>query len=167
MNKVIYLVLSLVIFAALITLCYVFVLFRRVSKIQISNKKVDEIHEYIHHGALTFLKREYKVIIPFIVILAVILTILGFIPALQGAEGVGWQAAICFLIGATFSAVAGWVGMSIATKANARTAIKAQEEGMSSALNTAFSGGAVLGLTVAGIGLFGLAVIFIIGFLLH
>lgn len=164
MNKVIYLVLSLVIFAALITLCYVFVLFRRVSKIQISNKKVDEIHEYIHHGALTFLKREYKVIIPFIVILAVILTILGFIPALQGAEGVGWQAAICFLIGATFSAVAGWVGMSIATKANARTAIKAQEEGMSSALNTAFSGGAVLGLTVAGIGLFGLAVIFIIGF---
>ena len=160
----IYTVLALVVFAALVTLCYVFVLFRKVSRIKVTNQKVDEVHKYIHDGAMTFLVREYKIIIPFMIGIAVLLAVLGFIPALKGAEAVGWQAAICFLIGSGFSAAAGWVGMFIATKANARTAIKAQEEGMSSALNVAFSGGAVLGLSVAGLGLLGLALIFIVAY---
>ena len=155
-------VLLIVIFSTLITLGYVYVLFHKVSKIEITNKKVEEVHKYIHDGALTFLKSEYKVIVPFILGFALLLTCLGFIPALQGAEGVGWQSALCFVIGATFSGIAGWVGMFIATKANARTATKATDEGMSSALNVAFSGGAVLGLCVAGLGLLGLGLIFII-----
>lgn len=155
-------VLLIVIFSTLITLGYVYVLFHKVSKIEITNKKVEEVHQYIHDGALTFLKSEYKVIVPFILGFAVLLTCLGFIPALQGAEGVGWQSALCFVVGATFSGIAGWVGMFIATKANARTATKATDEGMSSALNVAFSGGAVLGLCVAGLGLLGLGLIFII-----
>jgi K(+)-stimulated pyrophosphate-energized sodium pump len=140
------------------------VLFHKVSKIKIENKRIDEVHNYIHKGALTFLFSEYKIIVPFVIIVAILLTVLGFIPALQGAEAVGWQAAICFVIGALFSATAGWIGMFIATKANARTAEAAQKEGMSGALKVAFSGGSVLGLSVAGFGLLGLVAIFLVGY---
>ena len=156
--------LLLVVFSTLITLLYVFVLFRKVSKIKITSDKVDEIHKYIHKGAMTFLVREYKIIVPFIIGIGILLTVLGFIPALQGAEAVGWKAALCFVIGACFSATAGWVGMFIATKANARTTVKAKDEGMPSALRVAFSGGAVLGLSVVGFGLLGLAAIFFVSY---
>ncbi|MCR5457575.1 MAG: sodium-translocating pyrophosphatase [Clostridiales bacterium] len=158
--------LLLVVFSTLITLLYVFVLFRKVSKIKITNAKVDEIHKYIHKGAMTFLIREYKIIVPFIIGIGILLTVLGFIPALQGAEAVGWKAALCFVIGASFSATAGWVGMFIATKANARTTVKANDEGMPSALRVAFSGGSVLGLSVVGFGLLGLAAIFLVSYLI-
>ena len=115
---------------------------------------------------MTFLVREYKLIIPFVVGIGVLLAALGFVPALKGAEGIGWPAAICFVVGSLFSAAAGWIGMSIATKANARTAMKAKEEGMSGALKTAFGGGAVLGLSVAGLGLLGLTAIFLVVYLI-
>ena len=162
MEKSVYIPLALVAFAAVITLLYVFVLFRRVSRMNIGDKRVEEIQNYIHSGAMTFLSREYKLIIPFVLGVGALLGVLGFVPALKGAEGIGWQAAICFVVGALFSATAGWIGMSIATKANARTAIKAREEGMSGALKTAFGGGAVLGLSVAGLGLLGLVGIFLV-----
>ncbi len=155
----IYFPLILVIFATVITLGYVFVLFHRVSRVAINDDKVETIHKHIHDGAMTFLIREYKLIIPFVIGIGVLLTVLGFIPALQGAEGIGWKAAICFIIGSLFSAAAGWIGMFVATKANARTAVKARDEGMSGALNIAFSGGAVLGLSVVGFGLLGLSAI--------
>ena len=155
-------VLLTVIVATLVTLLYVFFLFHKVSRVKITNEKADEIHKHIHKGAMTFLIREYKVIIPFILGVGVLLAVLGFIPALQEAEAVGWQPAICFVIGALFSAAAGWVGMFVATKANARTATKANDEGLPSALRVAFSGGAVLGLGVVGFGLLGLALIFIV-----
>lgn len=166
MEKEILIPLILVVFASVITLGYVFVLFRRVSRVEINDKKVKDINKYIHDGAMTFLIREYKLIIPFVAGIAVLLTVLGFIPALQGAEGIGWQAAICFVVGALFSGLAGWIGMFIATKANARTAIKARDEGMSGALRVAFSGGAVLGLSVVGFGLLGLAAITLVVYLL-
>lgn len=156
MEKAIYFPLILVIFAAVITLGYVFVLFRKVLRISINDKKVDDIHNHIHKGSLTFLVGEYKLIIPFVLGIGVILAVLGFVPALQGVEGFGWKVAICFVIGAMFSAATGWIGMFIATKANARTAIKARDEGMSGALRVAFSGGAVLGLSVVGFSLLGL-----------
>ena len=162
MEPKIYIPLILVAFATLVTLCYVFILFRKVSKLKIGDKKVEELQAYIHGGAMTFLVREYKIIIPFVLGVGVLLAALGFIPQLQGAEGIGWPAAICFVVGSLFSAAAGWIGMSIATKANARTAMKAKEEGMSGALKTAFGGGAVLGLSVAGLGLLGLAAIFLV-----
>ena len=161
-----YVVLILLIVATLVTLAYVYVLFHKVSKIKIKNPKIDEVHHHIHKGALTFLISEYKVIVPFIITFALLLTGLGFIPALQGAEAVGWKAAICFVIGASFSAIAGWIGMFIATKANARTAEAAQEQGMSGALRVAFSGGSVLGLSVAGFGLLGLVGIFLVSYLI-
>ena len=166
MQETIYISLILAAFAAVITLCFVFVLFHKISRLNLGNKKVEELQKYIHDGAITFLVREYKLIIPFVLGVGVILTILGFIPAFQGSDGIGWQAAICFVIGSLFSAIAGFIGMSVATKANARTAIRAQKEGMSGALKTAFSGGAVLGLAVAGFGLFGLVAIFIVAFLI-
>ena len=162
MDKNIYLPLIFVAFAAVITLCYVFVLFRRVSRIKIADARVAQIRQYISDGAITFLRREYKIIYPFILGVAALLVVLGFVPALKGAEGIGWQSAICFVIGALFSGVAGWIGMSIATQANARTAMKAKEEGISGALKTAFGGGAVLGLSVAGFGLLGLVLIFFV-----
>ena len=157
-------ILLLVMGAAVVTLLYVYVLFHKVSKIKVKNQRIDEVHQYIHKGALTFLVSEYKVIIPFVFIFGGLLAGLGLIPALKGAEAVGWQAAICFVVGSVFSACAGWIGMFIATKANARTAEAAQHEGMSGALKVAFSGGSVLGLSVAGFGLLGLAAIFVIGY---
>ena len=157
-------ILVLLVVAALVTLGYVYVLFHKVSKIKVENKRIDEVHQHIHKGALTFLFSEYKIIIPFVIIVAILLTVLGFIPALQGAEAVGWQPAICFVIGSFFSAIAGWIGMFVATKANARTAEAAQKEGMSGALKVAFSGGSVLGLSVAGFGLLGLVAIFLVGY---
>ncbi|MDE7214155.1 MAG: sodium-translocating pyrophosphatase, partial [Anaeroplasmataceae bacterium] len=160
MSKESIIILSCVMCAALVTLAYVYVLFRRVSRIKINNAKVEEISSYIHKGAIAFLKREYKIIIPFVICFAILLTVLGFIPAFKDAEGVGYKSAICFVVGACFSGVAGWIGMLTATKSNARTAIKANDEGMPQALNTAFSGGAVLGLTVAGLGLLGLTGLF-------
>lgn len=160
MSKESIIILSCVLLATIVTLAYVFILFRRVNRIEIKNNKVEEISSYIHEGAIAFLKREYKIIIPFVLVFAILLTVLGFIPAFNGAEGVGWQSAICFVIGALFSGVTGWIGMYIATKANARTAMKAEEEGMSKALNVAFTGGAVLGLCVSGLGLLGLCGLF-------
>ena len=157
-------VLLVVMLAALVTLLYVFFLFHKVSRVKITNQKADEVHKYIHQGAMTFLVREYKIIIPFIIGVGVLLTVLGFIPALKGAEAVGWKPAICFVIGSTFSAFAGWIGMFVATKANARTATKANDEGLPSALRVAFSGGAVLGLAVVGFGLLGLTAIFMVAY---
>ena len=158
--------LLLVVFSTLITLLYVFVLFKKVSRIKVTNVKVEEISKYIHKGAMTFLTREYKVIIPFIIGIGAVLALLGLIPALQGAEAVGWKPALCFVVGAGFSAAAGWVGMFIATKANARTTFMANEKGMPSALRVAFSGGSVLGLAVVGFGLLGLSAIFLIAYLI-
>ncbi len=162
MTKDVIIILSLVLSATLVTLAFVFILFRKVSKIKIDSEKIEDIAGYIHSGAIAFLKREFKIIIPFILVLAIILGCLGFIPALKNAEGVGFESAICLVVGATFSGAAGWIGMLTATKANARTAVEAKNNGMSSALKTAFSGGAILGLSVAGLGLLGLTGLFFI-----
>ena len=72
----------------------------------------------------------------------------------------GWQTAISFIVGATCSGVAGFVGMYTATKANVRTAVAASEKGASEALNIAFFGGSIMGLTVASMGLFGIGILF-------
>ncbi len=162
MSKDAIIILSLVICATLVTLAFVYILFRKVSKIKIDNQKIEDISGYIHSGAIAFLKREFKIIIPFILVLAIVLGCLEFVPALKNAEGVGFKSAICLVVGATFSGAAGWIGMFTATKANARTAVEAENKGMSSALKTAFSGGAILGLSVAGLGLLGLTALFFI-----
>ena len=80
MEAKIYIPLILVALATVITLCYVYVLFHKVSKLKIADKKVEELQEYIHAGAMTFLVREYKIIIPFVLGIGVLLAVLGFIP---------------------------------------------------------------------------------------
>ena len=124
-----------------------------VSKVNPGNDRMKEIAKYIHEGSMAFLSRQYRSLAIFIVVLFLVLT---FVP------GLGFKTAICFLLGALFSIGAGYFGMTVATKANVRTANAAMESGMTKALNVAFSGGAVMGMTVVGLGILGVGVLYII-----
>ena len=160
MENINLILLTCVILIALITIGYVFLIYHKIKRLQVVNKNVANNAAYIRSGAITFLKREFKIIIPFVLILALVFVALGFIPAFESAEGVGWQSAICFVVGSAFSAGAGLVGMLSATNANSRTADAADSSGLGRALHVAFSGGAVLGLCVVGFGLVGLTGLF-------
>ena len=128
-----------------------FVLRRRVKKADLTDPKMIEIQKYIREGAMAFLKREYVTLAIFTVVLFIALCF-----------GVNWQTAVCFLGGALLSALAGFLGMRSATNANARTAEAARRGGMNAALKVAFSGGAIMGLCVVGLGLAGLSALFAI-----
>ena len=114
------------------------------------NDRMKEISGYIHEGAMAFLQREYKALVVFVVVLAAVLTF-----------AIGWRTAICFIVGAIFSVTAGYIGMNTATKANVRTANAAHKKGMAAALDVAFSGGAVMGLVVVGLGILGISVFYL------
>jgi len=160
MEKINIIMLICVLAIALITIGYVFLIYHKIQRLKIVNKNVEDNAKFIRSGAITFLKREFKIIIPFVLIVACVFVALGFIPGFEKAEGVGWQSAICFIVGAAFSAGAGLVGMLSATNANSRTADAANNSGLGRALHVAFSGGAVLGLCVVGFGLLGLTGLF-------
>lgn len=140
----------------LISISYAFILFFQLRKLNVKNESIKEISSYIKEGTFAFLKREYKIISLFVLIVAVILALLGFIPDLRSVDGVGIYASISFLIGALFSGLTGFIGMLAGVKANGLTAEAAAEEGMGKALKTSFSGGAIMGLLVVNFGLFGL-----------
>ena len=110
------------------------------------NDRMKEIASHIEEGAMAFLRREYKALVIFVIVLAVIL-----------AVGINVKTAGCFIVGALFSVIAGYVGMKVATKANVRTSNAAMESGMGKALDIAFSGGAVMGMSVVGLGIFGIS----------
>lgn len=160
MEKINIIMLICVLAIAVITIGYVFLIYHKIQRLKIVNKDVENNAKFIRSGAITFLKREFKIIIPFVLIVALVFVALGFIPGFEKAEGVGWQSAICFIVGAAFSALAGLVGMLSATNANSRTADAANNSGLGRALHVAFSGGAVLGLCVVGFGLIGLTGLF-------
>ena len=124
---------------------------KKVEHYQINIPKVQEITAAIREGAMAFLTAEYKILVVFVIVVAVALGI--FISA---------PTAGAFVLGAITSAIAGNAGMRIATKANGRTAIAAKEGGLAKALNVAFSGGAVMGLTVVGLGMFMLSLILLV-----
>lgn len=155
-------ILLIVMIVSAFALCYAATLYGSVKKESSGNERMTEISSYIREGAMAFLTREYKIIIIFVIVVAILLTALGFIPSLQGIDGVGWSGAICFILGATFSALAGFIGMKSATLANARTAEAARTGGMPSALHVAFNGGSVLGICVVGFGLLGLTALFLL-----
>ncbi|HHU60199.1 TPA: sodium-translocating pyrophosphatase, partial [bacterium] len=155
-DKTFIIFLASIIGTTLISLIYTFFLKGQLNKLKVGNSKIEEISSYIKEGTLAFIKREYRIIAVFVIATGVLLALLGFIPALRNAEGVGWRSALCFIVGASFSGLAGFVGMLAGVKANSLTTSAANTSGMSKALKMAFSGGAVVGLSVAGFGLFGL-----------
>ena len=140
----------LVIAAAVVSLLMAYGLYRKNASIKVEDARMREIAGYIQEGAMAYLKRQYIVMAIFAAVMFVVLFVV-----------LNWQTAVCFIIGALFSVFAGFSGMMSATRANVRTAQKAKE-GMPAALNVAFSGGAVLGLCVVGLGALGLAVLYLI-----
>ncbi len=137
----------------LIALACAFFYANRVNKMPEGNDRMKEIAGFIHEGAMAFLGREYKVISIFAVVMFLVLC---FVP------GLGWKVAVSFLFGAILSVLAGFIGMQVATKANVRTANAADHSGLGKALSCAFSGGAVMGLCVVGLGIFGISVCYMI-----
>ena len=135
--------------AAAIGLIVAFCLAAWITKAPEGTDRMKEIASYIREGAMAFLKREYKTMV--IVIVALFLLI-GF--GLQS-----WTTAVLYLCGALLSVIAGFFGMKVATNGNVRTANAAMEAGMNKALKIAFRSGAVMGLCVSGLGLFGLGVV--------
>lgn len=136
---------------AVLAIVYAVVTSLRIKKQSPGNERMQEIASAISDGAKAFLSAEYKVLIVFA---AVLFLLIGF--------GLGnWITALCFLLGASFSTLAGYFGMTVATRANVRTANAAKEKGMNKALSIAFSGGAVMGMSVVGLGLLGISLIYI------
>ena len=127
-----------------------------VSKQSAGNDRMKEIAGYIAEGAMAFLKAEYKVMSYFVVIAALLLGIMGYSDAKSH-----WSIAVAFVIGAFFSALAGYLGMRIATKSNVRTA-EAAKTSLSKALKVSFTGGSVMGMGVAGLAVLGLGSLFIV-----
>ena len=124
---------------------------KKVSRQDAGTDRMKEISSFIHEGAQAFLMAEYKILVVFV---SVLFVCIGF--------GIGWYTALAFLLGALFSTLAGYFGMSVATKANVRTAAAAKDHGMNKALSIAFSGGAVMGMSVVGLGLLGIGIVYLL-----
>ena len=138
--------------AAVIALLFAAYLAAKVSRQDAGTERMKDIAGAIADGARAFLTAEYKILIVFVVVLFVLIGL-----------GVGnWVTAVCFVVGALFSTIAGYCGMTVATKANVRTANAAKESGMNKALSIAFSGGAVMGMCVAGLGALGVSLVYIV-----
>ena len=137
-------------------LLYTMLKFNWVSKQPAGNDRMKEISTYISEGAMAFLKAEWKILGYFVVIVALLL---GFMATKN--EDSHWTIAVAFVIGAVFSATAGYIGMKVATKANVRTA-EAAKTSLSKALNVSFTGGSVMGLGVSGLAVLGLGGLYLI-----
>jgi K(+)-stimulated pyrophosphate-energized sodium pump len=134
--------------AGLVGLVIAFVLYQQVNKVKIDNDKVAEITQEIQDGAMAFLFAEYKVLSVFVVVVGAVLAWLNDI-----------DTAIAFFAGAIASVLAGFSGMRAATSANGRTAMAAKNDGQAGALSVSYNGGAVMGLSVGGLGLLGISLI--------
>ena len=139
-----------------IALLYTFFQSNWVSKQNAGNEKMKIISGHIADGAMAFLKAEYKVLTYFVVIVAILLAVMGMTSANSH-----WSIGIAFIFGAIFSALAGFIGMKIATKANVRTA-EAARTSLSKALKVSFAGGSVMGMGVAGLAVLGLGSLYLI-----
>lgn len=136
--------------AGIIALLFAIYLAYYIKKKDAGTEKMIEISNAIATGAKTFLFSEYKILVVFSIVL---FTIIAFVISIETA--------ICFLVGALFSTLAGYFGMTVATKANVRTANAAKTRGINKALKIAFSGGSVMGLSVAGLGIIGVSLVFL------
>ena len=127
-----------------------------VSKQPVGDEKMSNIAKNIAEGAMSFLKAEYKILSVFVVAVAVLLVFKG-----NSEEGSNSMVAVSFVVGAICSALAGFIGMKVATKANVRTT-NAARSSLAKALEVAFAGGSVMGLGVVGLGVLGLSSLFMI-----
>ncbi|MGL4392814.1 MAG: sodium-translocating pyrophosphatase [Fusobacteriaceae bacterium] len=139
------------IIGGVISLVAAFFYSKKVNRYVIDIPKVEEITAAIREGAMAFLAAEYKILIWFIMIVAILL---GFF--------IDPKVSVTFVLGAFISGLTGNIGMRVATRANGRTTIAAKNGGLSKALDVAFAGGAVMGLTVVGLGMIGLSVLFLV-----
>ena len=137
--------------SGVLALIFAWYLAYSINKKDPGNDKMKAIMGYIHEGAMAFLFREYRVLVVFVAVLSVVL----------GVFLKSWLTAVCFVAGAGCSVLAGFIGMQVATKANARTANAAQK-GQNEALGIAFKGGAVMGMCVVGLGLLGVGILYMI-----
>ena len=134
--------------AGVVGLLIAFMLYQQVNKVKIDNEKVANITEEIQEGAMAFLFAEYKVLSIFVVVVGIALIPLN-----------GTETAIAFFAGAIASVIAGFSGMRAATSANGRTTMAAKNDGKAGALAVSYNGGAVMGLSVGGLGLLGISLV--------
>lgn len=140
----------------IIGLIYTLSKFKWVSKQPFGSAKMKEISDHIGEGAMAFLKAEWKILTYFVIIVSLLLAVLS-----TSNEHSHWLIAFAFIIGAVFSALAGYIGMKVATRANVRTA-EAAKTSLSKALKVSFTGGSVMGHGVAGLAVLGLGALFIV-----
>ncbi|MGI6459036.1 MAG: sodium-translocating pyrophosphatase [Candidatus Hydrogenedentales bacterium] len=145
-------------FASLCALAFVAYLARYVLSKPQGNEAMAHLSKMIQEGAATFLKREYTYVAAFVVVIMVFFVAVGVV---KPDFGIDWRTSVAFLFGSAASALAGILGMTIATRANARTAAAAQSGGVRTALDVAVSGGAVMGMGVVGIALLGLIIVYV------
>ena len=140
----------------IVGLLYTFLKFAWVDKQDAGNERMKEISTYIADGAMAFLKAEWRILTYFVIIAAILLGIMGY-----SSANSSWSIAISFICGGFFSALAGFIGIKVATKANVRTT-QAARTSLSKALKVSFTGGSVMGLGVTGLAVLGLGGLFII-----
>ena len=143
---------SYALWVGLAGLVVAFLTYRGVVRQSPGSQIMQDLADQIHIGAMAFLRREYLVLVPFLLIVAAFLWI---------APGLGWQTAVAYIAGGTCSVLAGFAGMQAATHANVRTSEAARASGQAAALRVAFGGGSVMGLSVASLGLVGIGGIFL------
>ena len=144
--------LYLVFGCGLLALLFALVKTKWIYRQSVTNTILEEIGGHIADGAMAFMRREYKVLAPFIIVVALFLLIAN--------EGPLRLQSIAFVLGALASALAGYIGMKVATAANSRTAQAANDHGLNEALQLAFAGGSVMGMSVVGLSLTGLFIVF-------
>jgi K(+)-stimulated pyrophosphate-energized sodium pump len=135
---------------ALLALIFAGILYMRINREGTGTELMQKIAAAIHTGAMVYLNRQYRAIAVFVIVLAIVLTVL-----------ISPLTAACFVFGAVLSATAGYIGMFTATKANVRTT-NAARTGIAEAFKVSFSSGAVMGMSVVGLGLLGLSISFIV-----
>ena len=137
--------------AGVLALIFAFIKLNSINSMPVGTDRMKEISSFIHEGAMAYLGRQNKAIFIFLIVVAIVLGV-----------AVGYKTAICFVLGGLLSMTAGYIGMVAATKANVRTANAAKEGGMAKALNVAFSGGAIMGMCVVGLGIIGITASYLI-----
>ena len=138
---------------SILALGYALIRSRWIFKQNVGNDRLKLIGGHVAEGAMAFLNREYKVLVPFVILIAAFLAL--------GNKGALRLQSLSFVLGAVSSALSGFIGMKVATAANSRTTQAASDSGLNAALRVAFSGGSVMGMSVVGLAMLGLFIVLV------